>query len=76
MKLDKLYKEITEANGIAGHEHNVYSIMEREIKKHNKNIEKDKLGSLISKKIGDKKNNKTTFFVSFRLNFFQGQKKF
>jgi len=53
-KHDQLFKELTESNGIAGHEKKIYEIMERELTNHVDSIEKDGLGSLISVKSGVK----------------------
>lgn len=60
-KIELLFKELSEACGVGGHEGSVAKIMERELKDHVNKISSDKLGSFIAEKIGDAKGPKIMF---------------
>ena len=47
-----LLKEITEANGVSGYEGEIRRIMKRELGKYTKDIQFDKMGSILSVKKG------------------------
>lgn len=49
----KMFKELTDANGIAGNERAPREVMKRYIEPFADEIETDNLGSLIAKKVGD-----------------------